>query len=75
MAKVIFSYKTIDDKVSQKYSNYTLKSVVNHRGATDGGHYWSVIKEFGQWYEIDDEKVSKLNASAVKNQFEIVGSS
>jgi ubiquitin C-terminal hydrolase len=48
-----FSYK-LDDKISQKYANYTLKSVVSHRGASSGGHYWSVIKEFGQWYEIDD---------------------
>ena len=34
-----------------------------------------MIKEFGQWYEIDDEKVSKLNAARFKNQFEVVGSS
>ncbi len=65
----------LDEKLSQKYANYTLKSVVNHRGATEGGHYWSLIKEFGQWYEIDDEKVRKLNGSEVKNQFEVLGSS
>lgn len=49
------------DKLSQKYANYTLKSVVCHRGAVDGGHYWAIIKEFGQWYEINDEKVTKLH--------------
>lgn len=42
------------DKLSQKYANYTLKSVVCHRGAIDGGHYWAMIKEYGQWYKIDD---------------------
>ena len=39
-----------DEKVSQKYANYSLKSVVCHRGAAQSGHYWSVIKEFGQWF-------------------------
>ena len=33
-----------------------------------------MIKEYGQWYEIDDEKVKKLQSDAVKKQFETNGS-
>lgn len=51
----------LDEKISNKHSNYTLKGVVCHRGVLEAGHYWSIVREYGEWYNIDDNHVEIMN--------------
>ena len=46
-----------------------------HLGVLEGGHYWGNVKESGQWFEIDDEKVSELNSNDFKTDLTKKGSS
>lgn len=40
------------------YLSYTLVSSIIHSGSTGGGHYWSVCKRDGGWYELNDSNIS-----------------
>ena len=50
---------------SRKYStHYSLYSICNHMGSTDGGHYTAFCQNLdGNWYEYNDETVSKIDDS------------
>lgn len=46
-------------------SNYELFSVICHHGTAGGGHYTSYALNGGQWYEFDDQYVTKVPAERV----------
>uniref|UniRef100_A0AAR5QDD5 Ubiquitin carboxyl-terminal hydrolase n=1 Tax=Dendroctonus ponderosae TaxID=77166 RepID=A0AAR5QDD5_DENPD len=52
---------------TSKVSNYELFSVICHHGTAGGGHYTSFALNRGQWYEFDDQYVSKVSAERVQN--------
>ena len=56
----------IDDKM-QKSGIYRLQGLVNHRGATDGGHYWALVRDMHSWFSIDDAVVSKRSYQKVED--------
>lgn len=39
---------------------YDLFAVVLHTGTLNGGHYTSLVKNSGSWYEFNDHQVIKL---------------
>ena len=48
---------------------YNLQGVVLHRGMIDGGHYWAQVKDGLNWYNIDDNKVEKLDRDAFTDEY------
>lgn len=49
-------------------SAYTLYGAVIHSGTSiDSGHYYSVAKDNGQWYDFDDEVVTRCDDDILKN--------
>ncbi len=38
---------------------YRLRSLINHRGSVNGGHYTNLVRDKNSWYRIDDESVYK----------------
>ena len=42
-------------------NKFELKSIANHMGGTQGGHYNVFSKYSGDWFLIDDEDVRKVN--------------
>ena len=53
----------LDDFVIEKEGKshvYDLFAVNQHFGISIGGHYSSLIKSEGRWYEFDDETVTKI---------------
>lgn len=44
----------VDDQI------YDLFAVVLHTGTLNGGHYTSLVKNNGNWYEFNDHMVIKL---------------
>jgi ubiquitin carboxyl-terminal hydrolase 22/27/51 len=42
-------------------SIYHLKSVIQHRGSVNGGHYVSFVKENEQWYLCNDFQINPVN--------------
>ena len=57
-----------DDDSSTKYE---LFSIMIHSGSATGGHYYAYIKcfETDQWYNFNDERVSKLDKHDIKKAF------
>ena len=53
---------------------YELKSVISHRGnSLQSGHYLTYVKKELQWYEIDDDRITKCNPDRMKpNQITIL---
>ncbi|CAG9762211.1 unnamed protein product [Ceutorhynchus assimilis] len=52
---------------TSKVSNYELFSVICHHGTAGGGHYTSFAVNGSQWYEFDDQCVTKVPAERVQN--------
>lgn len=50
-----------------KVTSYELFSVICHHGTAGGGHYISYALNSGQWYEFDDQYVTKVSAEKVEN--------
>lgn len=57
---------SIFENKSKKYP-YNIIATVIHRGSHQGGHYFAYIKKANQWYKCDDDKVSLVDYSEVKN--------
>ncbi|CAG9834253.1 unnamed protein product [Diabrotica balteata] len=49
-----------------KVSSYELFSVICHHGTAGGGHYTCFALNCGQWYEFDDQYVTKVSADKVQ---------
>lgn len=47
--------------------DYTLESVVAHKGSTDSGHYIAYVKNNGQWYECNDNNIRETTFREMKN--------
>lgn len=54
-----------------KLYDYELFSIMIHSGSATGGHYYAYIKcfETDQWYNFNDEKVTKLDRNDIKKAF------
>lgn len=54
---------------------YELIAVANHKGLTNGGHYWCFVKDrdeaavAGTWYNFNDEFVKQMTAKDVQTPF------
>lgn len=44
---------------------YDLFAVVNHRGDMGGGHYTSFVCKAGEWFQCDDDIISRVLPSEV----------
>lgn len=47
-------------------TNFELFSVICHHGTAGGGHYTCFALNSGQWYEFDDQCVTKVSAETVQ---------
>jgi ubiquitin C-terminal hydrolase len=50
---------------SSKPAPYSLKGVVIHSGTSEGGHYYSLIKQDGKWFKFNDQSVTFFNESDI----------
>lgn len=50
-----------------KISSYELFSVICHHGTAGGGHYTCFALNSGQWYEFDDQYVTKVSSDKVQS--------
>ncbi len=41
--------------------NYTAVSQIEHSGGLNGGHYWSISKRNGKWYQLNDSSVTEVS--------------
>lgn len=46
---------------NNKNTKYNLYAICNHSGNMNNGHYYSYCKRGYDWYDFDDENVSKIN--------------
>ncbi|KAA8494891.1 Ubiquitin carboxyl-terminal hydrolase 22-A [Porphyridium purpureum] len=50
----------LGDSVREPSCLYDLFAVVNHQGKIDRGHYTTLVRWRDHWYDLDDDKVSKV---------------
>lgn len=50
-----------------RVTTYELFSVICHHGTAGGGHYTCYANNSGQWYEFDDQCVTRVSAETVQN--------
>jgi ubiquitin C-terminal hydrolase len=62
---------TDDEGLNDKSTKYELFSIMIHSGSATGGHYYAYIKcfETDQWYNFNDERVTKLDRQDIKKAF------
>jgi ubiquitin C-terminal hydrolase len=49
---------------------YDLYAVCNHVGDLNGGHYFSYVKQDGNWYEMNDGLIKNIvNTSRINNHY------
>lgn len=72
-AAVSFPLKGLDMRTylhtdcTSHVTNYELFSVICHHGTAGGGHYTCFALNAGQWYEFDDQCVTKVSSETVQN--------
>lgn len=72
-AAVSFPLKGLDMRTylhsdcTSHVTNYELFSVICHHGTAGGGHYTCFALNSGQWYEFDDQCVTKVSADTVQS--------
>ena len=49
----------------KKNSLFSLYGVCNHIGTINSGHYYSYCKHNGDWYNYDDDNISKISESNI----------
>jgi ubiquitin C-terminal hydrolase len=56
-----------DNKFNDNYK-YILKSIVIHKGNTENGHYWSIIRDAKseKWIKFDDTNIKEISVLHVK---------
>lgn len=47
---------------------YFLKGVVIHSGCAESGHYYSLIKNNGEWFKFDDSRVTPFNINDLADE-------
>ena len=43
-----------------------MKGIIVHQGLSEAGHYFSLIKIDGKWYEFNDQNVEDISEKQVK---------
>ena len=68
MLKYTDDYKK--NKNCDNNEKYKLKSIVIHKGSSEGGHYYAIIKEnkSGLWYEFNDTKISRFDIRRLEEE-------
>jgi ubiquitin C-terminal hydrolase len=58
-----------ENSPNKKYSNYSLRSVIDHHGSSMGGHYTAQAKhrKTNTWYQYDDQDVRSINTPYLGN--------
>lgn len=56
----------LEDRQGEEY--YELHGIVLHSGGVDGGHYISLIRIGGQWYEFNDSQVSPFDDNELEHE-------
>ena len=46
---------------------YSLKGIIRHFGSLNSGHYISLIKKHGTWYQFNDDYVTEVDESKIDN--------
>jgi ubiquitin C-terminal hydrolase len=46
-------------------NRYKLRGVIIHQGFSETGHYFSIIKLNGKWYEFNDKSISEMTEAQV----------
>ncbi|XP_018331938.1 ubiquitin carboxyl-terminal hydrolase 20 [Agrilus planipennis] len=70
---VSFPLKNLDmrpylhDNCVSKVTTYDLFSVICHHGTAGGGHYTCYSLNAGEWYEFDDQYITKVTPETVQN--------
>ena len=57
-----------DNNLIDNYK-YILKGIIIHKGDTENGQYWSIIRDIksNKWIKFDDTNVNEINFLDVKN--------
>lgn len=72
-AAVSFPLKGLDMRLylhsecSSQVTSYDLSSVICHHGTAGGGHYTCFAQNQGQWYEFDDQCVTRVSPDTVQS--------
>lgn len=72
-AAVSFPLKGLDMRLylhsecSSQVTSYDLSSVICHHGTAGGGHYTCFAQNQGQWYEFDDQCVTRVSPETVQS--------
>lgn len=63
--------KYLPETTVEENCDYELFSIMIHSGSASGGHYYVFIKSFenNQWYNFNDEKVTKIDSNDIINTF------
>jgi ubiquitin C-terminal hydrolase len=58
-------------------TEYELFSIMIHSGSSSGGHYYAYVKDFltEQWYNFNDERVTRLDPNDIKKAYGVSYSS
>jgi ubiquitin C-terminal hydrolase len=51
-------YFDIEEESTGRRVQYILVAIIHHLGSLNRGHYYANVKINGQWYEMDDDRVS-----------------
>ncbi|CAD8138490.1 unnamed protein product [Paramecium pentaurelia] len=49
-------------------TKYKLKALITHMGQINGGHYKAYAERYNNWYQFDDETVSKINGKQLSDR-------
>lgn len=63
--------KYLPETSPEENCDYELFSIMIHSGSASGGHYYVFIKSFekNQWYNFNDEKVTRIDSNDIINTF------
>ncbi|MCH9630950.1 MAG: hypothetical protein S4CHLAM37_09610 [Chlamydiia bacterium] len=61
---------SIFEKASDNKREYNLKGAIIHSGSMSSGHYTTLIQDKGSWFLCDDDQISALELSQVKDILE-----
>ncbi|KRX03838.1 hypothetical protein PPERSA_04633 [Pseudocohnilembus persalinus] len=53
--------------MDKSYYQFNLSGIVIHQGNSESGHYYSLIKENQQWFELNDKIVRNFDESEIPN--------
>ena len=51
---------------------FSLKGIVNYKGDFEEGHFWSIIKRIGIWYEFNNSIIKKKDIIDFQNSTAVI---